>query len=105
MDTNKKSRTVSPSNKNSFISLAAAAGDLDGEVNLLWEPVRGARTYVIQKSHDSGNPSRWMQEDIVTKSSCTISKLKSGRKYWFRVAAIGSNGQGPWSEPVQKKAP
>ncbi len=106
MDTNKRTRNESPSNKKSALFvLAAASGDLDGEVNLLWEPVRGARTYVIQKSQDSKNPSRWIQEDIVTKSSCTVSKLKSGRKYWFRVAAIGSNGQGPWSEPVQKKAP
>ena len=91
--------------KSSFLALAAASGDMNGEVNLLWEPVSGARTYVIQKSLDSNNPTRWIQEDIITKSWYTVSKLKSGRKYWFRVAAIGSKGQGPWSEPVQKKAP
>ncbi len=88
-----------------FLKIAAASGEINGEINLLWEPVSGARTYVIQKSMDSKNPSRWMQEDIITKSHCTVSKLKSGRKYWFRIAPVGSNGQGPWSEPVQKKAP
>jgi hypothetical protein len=91
--------------KHPALSLAAASGELDGEINLLWEPVRGARTYVIQFSRDSANPSRWVQEDIVSKSRCTVSKLRSGKKYWFRVAAIGPKGQGPWSEPVQKKAP
>lgn len=91
--------------RESSFTLAAASGDMDGEINLLWEPVSWARSYVIQKSMDTKSPSRWIQEDIITKSSYTVSKLKSGKKYWFRAAAIGSNGQGPWSEPVQKKAP
>ncbi len=88
-----------------LLKIAAASGEMNGEINLLWEPVSGARTYVIQKSLDSKNPLRWLQEDIITRSHCTVSKLKSGKKYWFRVAPVNSNGQGPWSEPVQKKAP
>lgn len=87
------------------LSLSATSGDNNGEIDLIWEPVFGAKTYVIQRSTRSAEPGRWTQEDIITKSSYTISKLRSGQKYWFRVAAVSSNGQGPWSEPVQKKAP
>ncbi len=86
-------------------SLTATSGDSNGEIDLIWEPVYGARTYVVQRSIRSAEPVRWTQEDIITKSSYTVSKLKSGQKNWFRVAAVGANGQGPWSEPVQKKAP
>lgn len=88
-----------------LLKIAAASGEMNGEINLLWEPVSGARTYIIQKRLESKNPSRWMQEDIISKSHCTVSRLRSGKKYWFRVAPVNSNGQGPWSEPVQKKAP
>ena len=86
-------------------SLTATSGDSSGEIDIIWEPVYGARSYVVQRSIKITEPGRWTQEDIITKSSYTVSKLKSGQKYWFRVAAVGSSGQGPWSEPVQKKVP
>jgi hypothetical protein len=35
-----------------------------------------------------------------TKSKATVTGLTSGTRYWFRVAAIGSAGQGPWSDPA-----
>jgi hypothetical protein len=87
------------------LSLSATSGDTNGEIDLIWEPVSGANTYVIQKGNDSNRPVRWMHEDIVAKSSCTVTKLKSGRVYWFRVAAVGVGGQGTWSEPVRKRSP
>jgi hypothetical protein len=86
-------------------SLNATSGDTEGEIDLIWEPVKGADTYLIQKSSDPKNPLKWIHEDIVAKSSYTVTKLRSRHKYWFRVAAVGRKGQGPWSEPVQKKAP
>ena len=36
-----------------------------------------------------------------SKSSCTITGLESGKKYWFRVAAIGTKGQMVWGETLQ----
>jgi hypothetical protein len=35
----------------------------------------------------------------------TVSNLTSGTKYWFKVAGLGSAGQGPWSDPATKIAP
>ncbi len=95
-------------NRNSIAapdSVSATSGDSGGEIHLAWEPVRGAKSYIVQRSIKSSEPGRWIQEDIITKSSYTVSKLKSGQKYWFRVACVSSSGQGPWSEPVLKKAP
>lgn len=34
------------------------------------------------------------------KATAMVKGLVSGRKYWLRVAAIGSAGQGAWSETV-----
>lgn len=90
---------------NSSLFLTATSGDTEGEIDLSWEPAKGASTYLVQKSSESKDPARWVNEDIVARSSYTVTKLKSGRKYWFRVAAVGQKGESCWSNFVQKKAP
>jgi len=85
--------------------LTATAGDMEGEVDLVWEPVEGSNSYVVQISRSKNKPANWIQEDVITKSSYTVSRLKSGSMYWFRIAAVSPAGQGIWSEPVNKKAP
>lgn len=95
----KKSAIPSP------LFLTATSGDSEGEIDLVWEPVTEADIYIIQKSSGSLKPTNWRDEDIITKSSYTVSNLKTGHKYWFRVAAVGSETRGHWSSPVWKKAP
>jgi hypothetical protein len=90
-------------NRTEFI--AATSGDMEGEIELIWEPVKGANTYIIQKCYENSRNTKWEQVDIVDRSSCTISKLKSGKKYKFRVAAVKAKRQGPWSDIITKKAP
>jgi len=36
-----------------------------------------------------------------SKSTCLVTGLEAGKKYWFRVAAIGTNGQMVWGETLQ----
>ena len=98
-DVKNKIKTSSP------LMLTATSGDSKGEIDLVWEPVCRADIYIIQKSSGSLKPAKWKREDIVTKSSYTVTELKSSHKYWFRVAAVSSHGQGLWSKAVQKKAP
>jgi hypothetical protein len=31
--------------------------------------------------------------------------MASGMRYWFRVAAVGAAGEGPFSDPISKIAP
>ncbi|MBI4712278.1 MAG: fibronectin type III domain-containing protein [Planctomycetes bacterium] len=86
-------------------NLYAKAGQNDGEIVLNWEPVRGARSYVVEITTDANAPNSWKHKTNVTESSAAITGLASGSKYWFKVAGIGAAGQGPFSDPAAKYAP
>ncbi len=80
-------------------------GNHEGELDLSWDAVSGARSYLIQKRTDPNTPSSWTHAGTSTKSSITISGLTSGTRYWFRVSAVGAAGQSGWSDPATKIAP
>ena len=86
-------------------NLLAKAGGGDGEIILNWDPVRGARSYVVEITTDANVPSSWKHKTNVTESSAAITGLTSGGKFWFRVAGVGAAGQGPFSDPAAKYAP
>ena len=99
MDT--RAATVPSSNKPSPpISLNITNGDADGEIDLTWDPVAGAKSYVIEKSVDPVTATSWQHSSVSTKSSATVSGLTSGTRYWFRVAAVSTGGQSGWSDPA-----
>jgi hypothetical protein len=85
--------------------LSTTAGDHDGEIDLAWRKVANAKSYTIQFSPDPPSPESWAHATITTASFARIEKLTSGKRYWFRVAAVGSMGQSGWSEPATKIAP
>ncbi len=86
-------------------ALTATVGDHDGEIDLSWDTVRGARSYVIERSTDPTTETSWVHAGLSTRSKITIEGLTSGTRYWFRVAALTNNGQAPWSNPAMKIAP
>jgi hypothetical protein len=86
-------------------SFNITGGDADGEVDASWNPVDGAKTYLIEQSPDPITATSWKQATATTKSKATIGGLISGTRYWFRVAAVSTGGQGAWSNPVSKIAP
>lgn len=86
-------------------ALNATAGDHGGEVDLSWDKVAGARSYVIEKSPDPPTATSWSYSGVSTKSRATVNGLTSGARVWFRVAAVGTNGQGGWSDPATRIAP
>lgn len=73
------------------------------EMELSWKAVKGAKTYVVQLSTDVSS-NQWDVATVSTKSWTTIKNLVSGKKYWFRVAAVGAAGQSNWSDPATKYA-
>lgn len=85
--------------------LGAMAGEHEGEMNLFWRPVPNARSYVIESSLDPANPTSWTHVGIATAANKTIFNLASGKRLWFRVAAIGAGGQSGWSEHATKMVP
>lgn len=74
-----------------------------GEIDLAWDALNGANSYLVEVSID--NPNNWAFAGTSTKSSFTADGLVSGTTYWFRVAGVGAAGQGPFSNPSTKVAP
>ena len=84
-------------------NLVATGGDLDGEVDLSWDPIRrGLQSYVAEYAVPPAGP--WMQFYIGRVSKCTCTGLTSGNEYWFRVRALGAAGPGQWSDRGSKRA-
>lgn len=86
-------------------NLSGSQSDHEGEIDLHWDTVKGAKSYEIQRSADPPTPTSWEHAAVSVKSSATISGLTSGTRYWFRVAAVTSGGQSGWSDPATKIAP
>ncbi len=86
--------------------LAGTQGDSDGEIDLHWNPVkRGLKSYELEMTEDPAGQTGWAHAGICSKSSFTKTGLTSGKRYWFRAAAVGTEGPGPFSEPATKVAP
>ncbi|MGL4401246.1 MAG: fibronectin type III domain-containing protein [Luteolibacter sp.] len=85
--------------------VAANTGDAPYEVDLSWPRLTGAKSFVIQYATDpNATDGDWKFGTTSTKSSCTVGNLVPGTRNWFRVAAVGSAGQSPWSSPVTARA-
>lgn len=82
-------------------SPSATIGELEGEIDLQWDAVKGAKSYIIEISNTRN--SRWKQLDIVSVSRHTATALKRKILYSFRIAAVYGNMQSPWSNIVSKK--
>jgi len=85
--------------------VSANPGEHEGEVNLFWKAVPNTRSYTIEASQDPATGASWTQVGIATSASKLIENLTSGKRYWFRVAAVGTVGQSGWSEHATKVVP
>lgn len=82
--------------------LYATSGSLPGEIFLQWDSVNNASKYIIEMS--KMNSAKWQQLDIIKDPLYCVTGLKPGYEYAFRVAAVYTEGTGPWSIEVTKKA-
>lgn len=86
--------------------VAVSTGDDAGELDIHWDVVLGAKSYIIQiNSVDPLKEVEWKEYTLPTKSSNTLKNLASGTRYWVRVAAVGSAGKSGWSDVATKIAP
>ena len=85
-------------------ALTASAGEHDGEINLFWKAIPNARSYMIEATLDPAAGS-WTHVAVATSTSKVITNLTSGKRYWFRVAAVSAGGQSGWSEHATKVVP
>jgi hypothetical protein len=86
-------------------ALSATAGEHEGNINLTWKPAPNARSYVIEASLDPATPTSWIHVGIATSAAKAIANLVTGKRYWFRVATVGTGGQSGWSEHATKVVP
>jgi hypothetical protein len=63
------------------------------EVNLFWKTVPNTWSYTIEASQDPAAAASWTHVGIATSASKLIVNLTSGKRYWFRVAAVSAGGQ------------
>lgn len=68
------------------------------EVLLTWKPTRGAKSYCIkyQKENDT---REYMQISLCAKALMRLPETR--QTYIFKVAAVSSKGQGPWSQELK----
>jgi hypothetical protein len=86
--------------------LAVTSGDDAGELDCGWNPVFGAKSYIVQTNIvDPLIEINWKDALNPTKSTCALVGLTSGTRYWVRVAAIGTSGRSGWSDVATKIAP
>jgi hypothetical protein len=71
-----------------------------GHSRVSWEAAAGADGYLLQGSPDPITPTSWQTPVISKKTKIDANGASPGEKYWYRVAAFNSGGQGPWSEPA-----
>ncbi len=100
-----KSSPSSPTLPSVPQAVSASAGEHEGEINLFWKAVPNARSYTIESSQDPATASSWTHVGIATSASKLIANLTSGKRYWFRVAAVSAGGQSGWSEHATKVVP
>ena len=86
----------------------ATAGDDEGEGDVACNAVPRAKSYIIEcRIHeDNAPPGEWQHVKVSSRSSTTVSGLIPGKKYAFRMKAVGPNEvESPWSDESVCRVP
>lgn len=95
-------KKIKPELKN----LSAATSVSKGEINLQWDSVHNAVSYIIEFScSGNSNNAKWKILDIISDSRYTVKNLKSNKKYFFRIASADENGRMMTGADIAVKVP
>ena len=83
-------------------ALSVQTNGSPGISKLRWNPVTGAVSYLVQCSPEPITETSWTQVATPTKANVEIPGADPGKPCWFRSAAVGPAGEGPWSGPAQR---
>lgn len=87
-------------------NLQASQGDEDGEIDLQWNPIReNLRMYNVEMNEAADGQGNWKMVLQQSASRVSVKGLTSGKRYWFRIRAVGAAGAGAPSDPVTRTAP
>ncbi len=83
-------------------NLQVVNGDNPGELIVSVDSVPAAKAYMFEYSTDSTLAETSWQKMPFTQSSFTFTGLDSGKKYFCRVAAVGTRGQMVYSDIISR---
>ena len=89
-------------------NLVLSAGDHEGQIDAVWDPVPSARVYEVQTSANPTLPESWKAFGIAqSRSSLQMTGLIPGQRIWVRVRALGAGDlpPGEYSDPATKVSP
>lgn len=84
-------------------NLRARPALYEGACDLAWEGVRGASVYEVECQRESLE-APWERALMITATKGRATSLVPGALYYFRVRAIGTAGEGAWSDPALCRA-
>jgi hypothetical protein len=96
-----KSKSTSPQALPMPENLKSAKDSDAGEAKLKWSPVVSAKAYLVQSSPTPDVLESWTFFDACTRADYIAMGLASQTTIWFRVAALGAKGLGPWSDATR----
>lgn len=71
------------------------AEDGTGHVFLTWEPVPGARGYLVHRSPFAEGPYKPLTGQPLPRPPYADTRAEPGRGYWYKVAALNDDVPGP----------
>lgn len=82
--------------------LWAEAGDKPGSVKLHRQAVQGAKSYIWQSCMNTfpESEAQWVFADVTSKATVILENLNSVTRYWFRVAAVTTEGTSAYCDPI-----
>ena len=82
--------------------LSAEQGEKSGTILLRRQAIPGAKSYIWQYCINTlpENDSGWTFAEATSKASTEIDNLTPVSKYWFRVAAVTSQGVTAYNDPI-----
>lgn len=83
----------------------AQMGTYPGQIKVSCTAIKGTQSYLYECRPHEESGQAWQQVKVSTKSRVEIEGLISGKRYAFRIAAVGAAGQSPWSDEAVSMAP
>jgi len=80
-----------------LVSPAAGASDQSLSLDLVWAATDFAESYNLQVGLDAGFTTLVLNEADLQETSFSLEDLSHSTQYYWRVQAINSAGDGPWS--------
>ena len=72
-----------------------------GRVELRWDPMRGARNYMVYMNPDGEqNPDAWRMVGISGRAKLVLHDMEPGQRYWFKLVGMSASGMSSFSQVV-----